>query len=154
MVTIFFTSTRLLVLNFLPKGTKFNQDYFIDTILPNLYSEKRRIARRKGLPSFSVHMDNSMYHDGAKIIEKLEKVHTARAAHPPYSPDFSPCDFWLFGILKQKIKERVFQSEKQILAAITENWHELTSKDIQRVFQNWMERLIWAIANSGEYYQS
>jgi hypothetical protein len=39
MVTIFFTSTRSLVLNFLPKGTMFNQDYVIDTVLPNLYSE-------------------------------------------------------------------------------------------------------------------
>jgi hypothetical protein len=57
MVTIFFTSTRLLVLNILPKGTKVNQDYFIDTLLPNLYSEKRRIARRKGLSSFSVHKE-------------------------------------------------------------------------------------------------
>jgi hypothetical protein len=37
-VTIFFTSTRLWVLNLLPKGTKFNQDYFIDTVLPNLYT--------------------------------------------------------------------------------------------------------------------
>jgi hypothetical protein len=35
MVTIVFTSTRLLVLNFLPKGSKFNQDYFVDTVLPN-----------------------------------------------------------------------------------------------------------------------
>jgi hypothetical protein len=52
MVTIFFASTRLLVLNFLPKGTKFNEDDFIDTVLPNLESEKRRIVRRKGLPSF------------------------------------------------------------------------------------------------------
>jgi hypothetical protein len=69
MVTIFFTSTRLLVLNFLKKGTKLNQDYFIDTVLPNLYSEKRRIARRKGLPSFSVDTDNSMCHNGAKITE-------------------------------------------------------------------------------------
>jgi hypothetical protein len=43
MVIIFFTSTRLLVLNFLPKGTKFNQDYFIDRVIPNLYSEKRRM---------------------------------------------------------------------------------------------------------------
>jgi hypothetical protein len=41
MVTIFFTSTQLLVLNFFPKGTKSNQDYFIGTVLPNLYSEKR-----------------------------------------------------------------------------------------------------------------
>jgi hypothetical protein len=112
MVTIFFTSTRLLTLNFLPKNTKFNQDYFIDTVLPNLYSEKRRIGRRKGLPSFPVHMDNSMCHTGAKITEKLKKRHIARAPYPPCSPDFSPCDFWLFGILKQKMKERVFRSEE------------------------------------------
>jgi hypothetical protein len=52
IVTIFFTSTRLLVLNFLPKGTKFNQDCFIDTVLPNLYSEKKQIARHKVLLSF------------------------------------------------------------------------------------------------------
>jgi hypothetical protein len=136
MVTIFFASTRLLVLNFLPKGTKLNQDYFIDTVLPNLCSEKRQNARRKGLPSFSVHMDNSMCHKGAKITEKLEKGHMARAPHPLYSPGLSPCDFWLFGIEKQKMKERVFQSEKQILATITESWNELTFDDIQRIFHN------------------
>jgi hypothetical protein len=104
MVTIFFTSTRLLVLNFLPKGTKFNQDYFIDTMLPNLYSEKIRVARRKCLLSFSVHMDKSMCHNGAKITEKLEKRHVARAHHTAYSPDPSPRNFWLFGTLKQKMK--------------------------------------------------
>jgi hypothetical protein len=99
-------------------------------------------------------MDNSICHHGAKISEKHEKRHIVRAPHPPYSPDFSLCDFWLFGILKQKMKERVFQSEEQILAAITESWNELTFEDIQRVFHNWMERLIWVIANSGEYHQS
>jgi transposase len=97
-------------------------------------------------------MDNSMCHNGAKITEKLEKRHIARDPHPPHSPDLSPCDFWLFGILKQKMKERVFQSEEQILAAITESRNELTFEDIQRVFHNWIERLLWVIANSGEYY--
>jgi hypothetical protein len=58
-------------------------------------------------------------HNGAKITEKLEKRHIARAPHPPYSPDLSQRDFWSFGILKQKMKERVSQSEEQILAAIT-----------------------------------
>jgi transposase len=95
-----------------------------------------------------------MYHNGAKITEKLEKRHIARAPHPPYSPDLSPCDFWLFGILKQRMKERVFQSEEQILGAITESWNDRTFDDIQRVFHNWVERLIWVIANSGEDYQS
>jgi hypothetical protein len=40
MAMVCFPSTRLLVLNFLPKGTNFNQDYFIDTALPNLYNER------------------------------------------------------------------------------------------------------------------
>jgi histone-lysine N-methyltransferase SETMAR len=66
-------------------------------------------------------MDNSMCHNGAKITEKLEKGHIAPAPHPIYSPDLSPCDFWFFRILKQKMKGRVFESEEQILAAITEN---------------------------------
>jgi transposase len=122
-------------------------------VLPNLYSEKRRIARCKGLPSFSVHMDNPMCHNGAKITKKLRKRHIAPAPLSPYSPDLSPCDFWLFEILKQK-KERVFQSEEQILAAITESWNDLTFEDIQRVSHNWTEPLIWVIANSGEYYES
>jgi transposase len=94
-----------------------------------------------------------MCHNGAKITEKLEKRHIARARHSPYSPDLSPCDFLLFGISNQKMKERVFQSEEQIFAAITESWNEFTFEDIQRVFHNWMERLIRVIANSDEYYQ-
>jgi hypothetical protein len=52
------------------------------------------------------------------------------------------------------MKERVFQSEEQILAAVTKGWNELTFEDIQRVFDNRMERLIWMIANHGEHYQS
>jgi histone-lysine N-methyltransferase SETMAR len=99
-------------------------------------------------------MDNLMRHNGAKITEKLEKRYIARVPHLPYSSDLSPCDFWLFGTLKQKMKERVFQSEEQILAAITKSWNELTFENSQRVFHNWMERLIWVIANSGEYHQS
>jgi hypothetical protein len=52
------------------------------------------------------------------------------------------------------MKERVFQNEEQILAANTESWNGLTFEDTQRVFHNWMERLMWVIANSGEYYES
>jgi hypothetical protein len=42
MVRMFFTSARLLMLTFLPKGRKFNQEYFTDMVLPNRYSEKRK----------------------------------------------------------------------------------------------------------------
>jgi hypothetical protein len=83
---------------FPPIGTKFNHDYFIDTVLPNLYNEKRRIAGRKSLPNFSIHMNNSIYHDSAKITEKLKKRHIAQTPHLPYSPNLSVYDFSLLQI--------------------------------------------------------
>jgi hypothetical protein len=83
-----------------------------------------------------------MCDNSAKITEKLAKEHIVRAPQSPYSPYFSPCDFLLFGMLKEKMKDGVFQSEQYILAAITRSWNELTFEDIQRVFRNWMERLI------------
>jgi hypothetical protein len=154
MITFFFTPAGLLVLNFLPKGTKINQDHLIDAVFPELYGQKTGIARRKGAPTFSVHMDSSMCHNGAKIPTKLAKKHIARAPRPPYSPNLSPCAFWLFRMLKEKMRDKVFRSEQHILAAITLSWNEFTFEDIQRVSRNWMQRLIWVIANSGEYYLS
>jgi transposase len=93
MVTIFFTSRRLLVLEALPKGTKFNQDYFIDAIFPGLYNEKTRISHKSNFPAFSVHMDNSMCHNGHKVSAVFAKRSIERAPHPLHSPDISTCDF-------------------------------------------------------------
>jgi hypothetical protein len=64
-------------------------------------------------------MDNLMCRNGAKITEKLAKKHIVRDAHAPHSPDLGPYDFWLFDMLKEKMKDRVFRSEQHILAAIT-----------------------------------
>jgi hypothetical protein len=150
MFTIFFPSSRLLVLDALPTGTKFNQDYFIHGIFPGLYNEKRRISRKKGWPGFSVHMGNPMCHNGNKISEKLAKRSIERAPHPPYSPDISPCDFWLFGMLKHNMKDREFQSQQTILSAVANMWNDLTFADVQCVFQERMERLTWVVGNNGE----
>jgi hypothetical protein len=93
VLTIFFTSRRLLVLKPLPKGTKLNQNYFIDAILPRLYNEKRRISRKDGFQAFSAHTDTSMRYNGNKISKNLAKGSIERVPHPLYSPDMSPCDF-------------------------------------------------------------
>jgi hypothetical protein len=47
MITIFFTGCELIVLNVLPKGSKFNQLYFIDYIFPDLTSANLIFRPRK-----------------------------------------------------------------------------------------------------------
>jgi hypothetical protein len=46
MLTIFFSGVKLISLNALPTGAGFTQEYFINSILPDILDEKQRILRR------------------------------------------------------------------------------------------------------------
>jgi histone-lysine N-methyltransferase SETMAR len=100
MLAIFFSSVKLISLNALPAGARFTQEYFINRILPDILDEKQRILRRNRRDDFFVHMNNSIYHNRCKVIDEFDNWKLQRVSHPPYSPDLSPCDFWLFGMLK------------------------------------------------------
>jgi hypothetical protein len=69
MVTIFFTETRLLVLDILPREEKFNQNTFLAAIAPELCKENSNAKRRVEKNQPVVHMDNSMRHNWRKIQE-------------------------------------------------------------------------------------
>jgi hypothetical protein len=72
--------------------------------------------------------------------------------HPPYSPDIiSPCDFWLFGVLKQILRDREFSSSNKIEDVIAQAWNDLTFDDVQSAFRDWNRRLAWVAENDGEY---
>jgi hypothetical protein len=53
MFTIFLTNRKLLIAEYLPKDQKYNQDYFISDILPELEREQMRYQRRKQGRTFS-----------------------------------------------------------------------------------------------------
>jgi hypothetical protein len=75
-----------------------------------------------------------------------------RVPHRDYSLDLSPCDFWLFGMLKQKITDRVFRTIEEILAAIWQMWSEVPLKQLQSVSSDGSERVEYIIIDEGEDY--
>jgi hypothetical protein len=152
MLTIFFSVVKLITLNALPTGARFTQEYFINSILPDILDEKHRILWRYSRGDFFVHMDNSMCLNGRKVTDEFDNRKLQRVAYPHYSPDLSPCDFWLFGMLKQKMKDREFCGVKEIMNAVQEIWREVTLERLQSVFFNWIERLEYVIEHDWEYY--
>jgi histone-lysine N-methyltransferase SETMAR len=60
-----------------------------------------------------------------------------RLAHPPYSPDLSPCDFWFFGSAKTALQNRRFTGADAVIAALT----DLLDRVPFEKLQNWIERL-------------
>jgi hypothetical protein len=78
-------------LDALPKGSKYNQDYLIDNLFPALNQVRTGNACNKVATALMVHLDNSMYHTGGKITEKMSFQGLGKAGHPAYSPDISLC---------------------------------------------------------------
>jgi hypothetical protein len=80
----------------LPKGMKFNADYYISHILGPL-AEWRRSQVGGSDRRLYVHADNARPHTAKKVTEFLAGNGMKRAPHPPYSPDLPPHEFYHFG---------------------------------------------------------
>jgi hypothetical protein len=94
--------------------TKTKELYFVKYIFPDLEKGNVNFHRRIPQGTFSVHMNNSMSHNGLKLASKVEDHHVSRLPYSPYSLDITPCDFWLFGMLKGVLKDREFDSSDEI----------------------------------------
>jgi hypothetical protein len=59
----------------------------------------------------------------------------AAIPHPPFSPDLTPCDFFLFTKMKLKLKGLQFDTTEEIQVESQRVLDTLTEKDFQEEFQ-------------------
>jgi histone-lysine N-methyltransferase SETMAR len=55
--------------------------------------------------------DNVRSHTAQLTTKVLEKMHWKVLPYPPYSPDLSPYDFYLFELLKDALGDSQFQDD-------------------------------------------
>jgi histone-lysine N-methyltransferase SETMAR len=67
--------------------------------------------------------DNARPHTAALTPKKLAELYWTALEHTPYSPDLSPCDFILFGPLKEVLGGERFNSNQQVEQFVC-NWLE------------------------------
>lgn len=120
LATVFFDQRGLLHLDFLHERRTINAAYYCD-ILTEVRLAYRR--KRRDLPMRKVVIlhDNARPHTAALTREKLEKLGWETLDHPPYSPDLSPCDFHVFGPLKEALGGQKFNSDAEVEAYVR-NW--------------------------------
>jgi hypothetical protein len=119
-----------------------------------LLNKKKRFSDQKTAIKFSVPMDNSMCHNGHRVVDELRRLKILRAPHPPSSPDISPCDYWMFGDFKGKLKNCHLQGPEEILLVFKELQDNITFEELQMVFESWGDRLRWIIEHDREYFRN
>jgi hypothetical protein len=131
-----------------PKGRTSNAEYYRDNILVALTQRQPEDDGRK----LVVHADNEKPDTVQKCRTFCEENGLRLAPHPPYSPNLTPSNFFLFGYVKERLKGMVFLLDEELLGAIGEVVTGIESETLTAVFEHWMERLRWMSKNNGDYY--
>jgi hypothetical protein len=81
----------------------------------------------------------------------LEHNPLQRLPHPPYSPDISPSDFYLFGKVTNALIGREISDQIDLLEVVTEILSGISHDELQAVFHSWVERVQAVIDANGDY---
>jgi transposase len=133
----------------LPKVTRLNAEYYRD----NSFTELIRLRPQAGERNLVIHADNASLHIAQKCRPVCPENGLWLARHPPYSPDLTPSDFFLFGYVKDRLEGIVFASREEFLARIREVLDEIPPETLPPVFEHWIERLECVSQNNGDYYR-
>ena len=106
-----------------------------------MFRRKRPALFKSGQWHF--HQDNAPVHNSILVTDYLT------VPHPPYSPDLTPCNFWLF----PKITGCRYETIKEMKEAVTEVMDKLTQEEFHGAFQKLLKRYNKCIAAGGDYFE-
>ena len=73
--------------------------------------------------------------------------------HPSYSPDLSPCDFFLFGLLKSKLRGHRFETEEAVNQATRQALKSVAKGGLERGIFGLVERWERCVRDEGRYWE-
>ena len=73
--------------------------------------------------------------------------------HPPYSPDLTPCDFWLFPKLKERLAGSKFYRVQDLAKAVFTELRNIPKGDYAAAMEKLTALLLTCINRRGEYFE-
>ena len=81
--------------------------------------------------------DNARPHVSSMTVAAIRELGLEYLSHPPYSPDLTSSDYWLFGEMKRPLRGKRFPNFK-VLDCQIKQWEKGTPKEF---YATWLERL-------------
>jgi transposase len=149
-LTIVWNPSGFHIVKALPKGGRFSAQYSTNNVLIAISDWKRLTLGRRPNKSW-VHANNARSHNAKVSTHFIALNRMKQASHPPYSPDLSPSDFFVFGYVKRKLLGYHAESPSELLIHIRVISSEIPRKTLNAVFLEWMGRLRKCIDTNMEY---
>jgi transposase len=109
-------------------------------ILQRFRNAVRRKRRDKWQGQWFLHHDNAPSHISLVVQQFIPEKNIYIIAQPPYSPDLTPCDFWLFHTMKLGLKGTCFATVKDIKSNVPFELRKIPKEAFRLSFQQWQDR--------------
>jgi len=151
LFSIFFRSNGPLWIHALDSDQTIDQDYYINYCLGPAIEEiikERPISGTKGIKLLH---DNAKPHVAKDVLNFLKDKGVNLIPHPAYSPDLSPCDFWLFDYIKRNLTDQ--NNEDSLFKEVSKIVLNIPQKEFKKTFDMLLERMQLCIDDEGEYFE-
>jgi hypothetical protein len=138
MISVYFSRRRFVSVEFIPMAQKYKSQFFTETVLPSTENKFAECRPKLRTTAAHLHVDNAKPHTSKMSIAKIEElifILVPQLPHPIHSPDLAPCDFFLFGYLKQHFEGKHFTREEQLIAVVIRVFDKIPLQ----TFQNMMD---------------
>jgi transposase len=154
MLTIF-DSQGIVHKEFIPEGKTVNAEFYkgaMDCLLKRIHWVRPAAFCSR---DFFLLQDNASTHKAASVCQILTQKNVTNLYHPrpPYSPDLSRPNYFLFPKLKMKLKGLHFADVAEIQEAVTDELKNVQKEEFSAAFQKLYDRAKAYIYASGAYFE-
>ena len=106
----------ILLCDVLPQGKNINAELYCTQVdkLVDAIQQKRRRLRGNSFENFHFLQDNARPHTARLTQSKLAEIGFTVLPHPPYSPDLSPSDYYLFSPMKNSLRGKTYHTAEEV----------------------------------------
>jgi hypothetical protein len=115
---------------------KYNTTFFVESVVPDLIEHVCQESWRKTLRGMMVHLDNAQPHNKRNRKAAHTATKACRIPAPAYSPDLSLSDFFLFGMLKERMSGTAYSSPDEPISVRSELIASLPKDQLTYVYTN------------------
>jgi hypothetical protein len=153
MLSRVFNGTGEFLINILPEGMQIDTDYFADNIIDEMARLCCSQGRRPREGRIMLHFDIAPILCTGTMRDRMAAAELERMAHPPYSPDLAPYDFFVFGYIKGKLLGTQYPKPEDLVSQVRNSIEGIRPALLKNIIESWKGRLLDCWNSNGEYVE-
>ena len=127
--------------------------HYTGTVLLYVIKAVQEQRSTTGTRNIVLLLDNASSHKSRATTLYLEDKFLPVLPHPLHHPNLSPCDYWLFPLIKSRLSGHIFRRGQDMVKAVNSEMQGLPPSAYHGAIEDYIRRLRLCIESGGDYFE-